>query len=171
MAAEAPSLARAARDAQARPVIGQSARAMPGSSAPPQAPAPGSAEAATDERARFDYLLHCSGCHGADGAPHRIGRIPPLKDMLGRFLQLPEGRTFLVQVPGVHNSGLDDAAVARVMNWMVPRFSAATLPAGGFVPYTAAEVGEARAHRPADVPTYRKTLARRLAEAGHPVDY
>jgi hypothetical protein len=104
-----------------------------------------------------------------DGVPSPLGRIPALKDRIGRFLALPEGRAFLVQVPGVNNTGMNDAAIARIMNWVVLNLAGASLPAE-FIPYTEHEVARFRAQRPVDVPTYRKALARRLTQAGFPID-
>ena len=55
------------------------------------------------------------------------------------LLTLPGGREYLVQVPGVMNSGLSDADTARLMNWLLPQVSAETLPPGT-LPYDAAEI-------------------------------
>lgn len=162
--AEPSNLAVAAQRAHSARTIGQGPPASPRASRPQGVPADPAAQA------RYDYMLHCSGCHAADGVPSPLGRIPALKDRIGHFMALPEGRAFLVQVPGVNNTGLDDAAIARVMNWVVTNFAGASL-AAAFVPYTGPEVAQFRARRPVDVPTYRKDLARRLAQSGHPIDY
>ena len=71
------------------------------------------------------FLLHCAGCHGAEGraggdALQRSG-VPDLHHM-GALLAVPGGREFLIRVPGVMGSGLDDAQVALVANWMLERF-------------------------------------------------
>ncbi len=89
-----------------------------------------------------DYALNCQGCHLDDGSG-TPGSVPPLAGSVGRFLGVPGGREFLVRVPGVATSALDDAALAAVLNWMLERFGPPHLPAK-FAPYTAAEVGALR---------------------------
>lgn len=89
-----------------------------------------------------DYALNCQGCHLDDGSG-TPGSVPPLAGSVGRFLGVPGGREFLVQVPGVATSPLDDAALAAVLNWMLERFGSPHLPAK-FAAYTAAEVGALR---------------------------
>jgi len=48
-----------------------------------------------------------------------------------------------VRVPGVATSGLDDEALANLLNWVLREFSAAELPPT-FKPYTADEVARLR---------------------------
>lgn len=165
--AQERSLARATSEALARPVIGQASVAGATSAGAPASSALGTGP---DQAARSDYLLHCSGCHGDQGAAHALGRIPPLQGVIGRFLHLPQGRAFLVQVPGVHNSGLDDARIARLMNWLVPQFAGPSLLTR-FQPFSAEEVGRLRADRPADPARQRRELAAILAGLGSPIDY
>ena len=109
------------------------------------------------------WVLHCTGCHGMDAAGVPDQGVPNMRGMLGRFMHLPEGRAFLLQVPGVNNAGLSDEQIAQVTNWMVQRFSADTAPAG-WLPYTAAEVTEAKRHRPLDVAGTRAGLVLRLQQ-------
>ncbi len=107
-----------------------------------QVPARADAPAvATTTQARSHYVLHCAGCHGFDGAGSRIGQVPDMRRM-GDFLRLPGGREFIVQVPGVLGSGLNDAQVADVTNWLFETLAAASRPVG-FQPYDAAEVARA----------------------------
>ena len=89
-----------------------------------------------------DYALNCQGCHLDDGSA-TPGSVPRLAGTVGRFLAVPGGREFLVQVPGVAPSALDDAALAGVLNWMLERFGPPHLPEK-YAPYTAAEVGALR---------------------------
>ena len=89
-----------------------------------------------------DYALNCQGCHLDDGSG-TPGSVPRLAGTVGRFLDVPGGREFLVQVPGVATSALDDAALAAVLNWMLARFGPPHLPKK-YAPYTAAEVGALR---------------------------
>ena len=91
---------------------------------------------------RTDYLLHCSGCHLADGtgSPREV---PSLHHELGRIITVAQGRGYLVRVPGSSQAMLNDADLAAVINWVLTEFNAATL-ADDFQPLTAAEVERAR---------------------------
>jgi mono/diheme cytochrome c family protein len=111
------------------------------------------------------YVLHCAGCHGMDAAGVPGHGVPSMRGNLGLFMRLPEGRAFLLQVPGVNNAGLSDAQIALVTNWMVQTFSADTAPPG-WPAYTAAEVATAKASRPADVIQARADLVARLQREG-----
>jgi mono/diheme cytochrome c family protein len=110
-----------------------------------------------------DYVLQCMGCHREDGsgAP---GRVPSLVGQMGRFLRVPGGRAYLVQVPGAAQSTLDDAALAALLDWMLRTFSPAEIPPG-FTSYRADEVARYRAERPADVAKLRAELLERIARA------
>jgi mono/diheme cytochrome c family protein len=111
------------------------------------------------------YVLHCAGCHGMDASGVPGQGVPSMRGSLGRFMQLPEGRAFLLQVPGVNNAGLSDDQIALVTNWMVRQFSADTAPPG-WPAYTAAEVATAKASRPSDVTQARADLVARLQRDG-----
>jgi hypothetical protein len=110
---------------------------------------------------RIDWILNCQGCHLADGtgAP---GKVPNLVGSVGRFVHLPEGRAFLVQVPGVAQSQLDDEALAALLNWMLVTFSRAELPTD-FAPYTVEEVARHRSPPLLDVGSRRAEIVERLA--------
>jgi len=94
---------------------------------------------------RVDYMLHCRGCHGPDGAG-APGAAPSFRGQLGKFLLVPGGREYLIRVPGTAQSELDDARTAALLNWLVREFSRDEIPAG-FVPYDSAEVARNR-HAP-----------------------
>jgi mono/diheme cytochrome c family protein len=113
--------------------------------------------------ARQDYVLNCLGCHQMDGtgAPPAI---PRLKDRVGYFLTVPQGRAYLAQVPGAANSLLDDARLASVLNWIVAEFAGVSSPAQ-WAPYGAAEVADYRASRPDDVDALRHALTTAILEA------
>jgi len=102
------------------------------------------------------YTLHCSGCHGAagHGVPER--GIPDLHDA-GLYAGLPAGRAYLAQVPGLTQSRLDNATAARMLNYVLTRFSADHLPAD-FHPYTTAEIATLRGQTVSDAPTRRQAL-------------
>jgi hypothetical protein len=67
------------------------------------------------------------------------------------------GREFLMRVPGVSLSVLDDAELAELLNWMLYRFSTEDMPAD-FEPYTAEEVASYRRNPLVDVETVRHKL-------------
>ena len=118
----------------------------------------GVAEASDDAQAR--YLLHCRGCHLADGtgvAPD----VPTLVDEIGRLVATPAGREYVVRVPGVSQAALNDAELAVVLNWILETFNADTLPAD-FRSYSADDIADARKKVLADPLTYRRSL--RLAD-------
>ena len=115
------------------------------------------------------YVLHCAGCHQFDGSGSRAHEIPNMRGAVGNFLRLPEGRAFLVQVPGTSNSKLTDAEIATLLNWMVAAFSREQIPPD-FTPYTPAEVTRLR-HRPLDdVAATRAAIAAKLAAMGYRIE-
>ena len=124
--------------------------------------APASAESAAQL-----YTLNCWGCHSphAEGIP---GSVPRLAHSMGYFLYTPEGRTYLIQVPGVANSPLNDQQIADVLNWMLDTFSKSELPAD-FKPYTVDEIRTNRPHPILHVKDTRRELAKTLAAMGHTV--
>ena len=111
---------------------------------------------------QFNYILHCQGCHLADGGA-TPGKIPPLIGT-GRFLAVEGGREFLVRVPGVSLSIVPDAELAELLNWMLFRFSADDMPAD-FEPYTAEEVGRYRQEPLVEVETVRVRLIGRYDDS------
>jgi hypothetical protein len=92
--------------------------------------------------ARLDYALKCKGCHGlwGQGTP---GHVPRLDGFVGLFTHLPEGRDYLMRVPGVARSVLDDARLTAVLNWVLAAYGAGQV-AAGFPPFTVEEVAAAR---------------------------
>jgi mono/diheme cytochrome c family protein len=105
---------------------------------------------------KADYLLHCGGCHRPDasGVPPSV---PPLAGALGRIAATPEGRDYIVRVPGASQTPLSDEALAAVMNWVLLTYNADTLPAG-FKPLSGREVGRSRKNVLADPQQMRETL-------------
>lgn len=92
--------------------------------------------------ARLDYALKCKGCHGlwGQGTP---GHVPRLDGFVGLFTHLPEGRDYLMRVPGVARSVLDDVRLTAVLNWVVETYGRERV-AAGFRRFTVAEVAAAR---------------------------
>lgn len=114
---------------------------------------------------KVNYMLHCSGCHGADGAGSPGVGIPDMRGTLGHFFKAKLGREFLIQVPGTSQTSMSDAEVAVMVNWMLKEFSAAEVPAGT-PPYTEQEVRQLRANRLADVPGRRAAIISELKAQG-----
>ena len=68
--------------------------------------------------ARGNYLLSCGGCHGLDGVSNS-NLVPDLKDQVGFFLNLPEGRDYVVRLPNVAFSITTDEALTGLLNYVV----------------------------------------------------
>ena len=112
--------------------------------------------ASADDDVRTNYLFACRGCHLADGRGVPPD-VPTLRDTLGDIVGRTGGREYLVRVPGVLQSRLDDDDLAAVLNYILTEFNADTLP-DGFKPYSAREVGRARQKILADPQKYRQAL-------------
>jgi mono/diheme cytochrome c family protein len=106
-----------------------------------------------------DYARNCQGCHRADGLG-AYGSVPRLRDFVGVFTHLPEGREYLIRVPGVVWAMLDDARLTRLVNWMLATYDRAGL-SPDFRPYTVEEVAAARRRPIHDV---KATRGRLIAE-------
>ena len=114
---------------------------------------------------RQNYNRHCGGCHGFDGSGNPEHGVPNMKGTVGHFLRLPEGRAFLVQVPGTSQAALDDAGIAELLNWLLKRFSAGEIPKDA-PPYTKDEVTRLRAVKLSDVMRTRREIVQRLRDLG-----
>lgn len=90
----------------------------------------------------MNYKLHCEGCHKDDGSG-QPGFVPTFQGAVSKYLSVPEGRAYLVRVPGTAQSLLNDRDTADVLNWIVRTFDSQHLPAK-FTPYSAREVGRLR---------------------------
>ena len=94
--------------------------------------------------AQSDYVEYCSGCHGMQGnsAP---ADIPVLRDRVGYFLCTKEGREYLIRLPNVAYSAIDDnQELADMMNFVVFGLGGDSAPKGA-KPFRAAEVAKLRA--------------------------
>jgi mono/diheme cytochrome c family protein len=109
--------------------------------------------------AELDWALRCGGCHGirGQGTP---GHVPRLAGFVGHFTHHPEGRDYLMRVPGVVRARLDDARLAAVLNWLLASLSRDQV-AADFAPFTSEEVARARR---APVPEPQATRARLIAD-------
>lgn len=93
------------------------------------------------DSARINYILHCQGCHRADGSG---GEGTPNLQAHGRaFLSSPEGRDYFVSVPGVASSSLSDADLTAVINYTIEAIIIKTDEAKSLL-YTVAELSEYR---------------------------
>ena len=111
-----------------------------------------------------DYTLNCMGCHGteAQGIP---GKVPPLANALSRFMRSPEGRNYVLRVPGAANSALSDGQLAAVLNWLAVTYDSSA-PTTQPAPFTSTEVAAVR-HQPLlSVLATRSAVVHNLAETG-----
>lgn len=120
-------------------------------------------------RPQINFVLHCSGCHQQDGSGSSENGIPDMRNRIGHFLRIPEGRAFLVQVPGTSQSSLGDGETAELLNWMVGALSLNAVPPS-FVPYTRDEVTRLRASPLNDVPAVRTSIVGRLQKMGYRIE-
>ncbi len=116
---------------------------------------------ADENRARFNYVIHCQGCHLPD-ADGYLDKVPRMNNFLGYFLHSREGREFIIRVPGVSMAALPDDEIAELMNWLINTYSAEQRPAE-FVPYTQSEVNILRQSPEADPLTTRLRILRAIA--------
>lgn len=115
---------------------------------------------------RTNYMINCQGCHLADGSG-KPGSVPSMKGELHKFLAVPGGREFLVQVPGSANAPLNDAELAELLNWMLDSLSAGkkdTEKGENFSPYTESEVKKLRAKVLVDVMKTREALVKQFVK-------
>jgi hypothetical protein len=82
------------------------------------ASAASAAERAATDRDHFNYMIHCQGCHRADGSG-TDGATPDLRSYGARFLNDARGREYYVRVPGSRNSPLSDRELAGVLNHII----------------------------------------------------
>jgi mono/diheme cytochrome c family protein len=102
------------------------------------------------------YQMECLGCHLSDGSGG-LDSIPALTNHVARFLDVPGGREYLLQVPGVALSPLSDQELADVLNWMLRTFGPPE-PASRNAPYSVEEIARWRKQPLADVEKRRAQL-------------
>jgi len=111
------------------------------------------AGAARAQGPEFQYLLHCGGCHIEDGSG--MGNVvPDLRLDLGYLASIPEGRAYVIQVPGASQAPVTNVQLAEITNWMLSRFA----PDYDVQPFDEAEVAELRSTPLNDVAGTRKAL-------------
>lgn len=88
------------------------------------------------------YVLHCGGCHGLEGVSNsRL--VPDLKDQIGYFMYLSEGRRYIVRLPNVAFSTTSDDELTGLLNFVVFDLGGASVPKQA-KPYTVTEVSALR---------------------------
>ena len=117
----------------------------------------------------YNYLLRCVGCHTSAGVSPPLGRIPTLKDVVGHFAQIPEGRRYLANVPGIVSAQLSPAETAALLNWVIETYGGASLPED-FRPFTAQDILALRTDAPHDVMRLRESVRGLLSERGYRID-
>jgi mono/diheme cytochrome c family protein len=114
--------------------------------------------------AQTNYILNCQGCHVVDGSGLE-GKVPSMRPTLVPLARLAEGRRYLVQVPGVAQSTLNDADTAALLNWML-RNLADDKRIAGISAFTEKEVTEYRATRLIEVQATRAKLFAKIRASG-----
>ena len=118
-----------------------------------------------------NYVLKCIGCHLQDGSGLPSAGIPDFVGKVGVFAGLPEGRAYLLHVPGVIGSSLTDREIADLLNYVMDVYAGESLP-DPYRPFSADEVATLRATDVGNVVKYRRVVAAKLAKEGIPVaDY
>ncbi len=95
------------------------------------------------EFARSSYVEHCAGCHGVAGSSIPAN-LPELKDRVGWFMCTPAARAYLLRLPNVAHSRINDnETLADLMNFVVFELGGDSAPAGT-KPFTASELAYER---------------------------
>lgn len=86
-----------------------------------------------------------------------------MKNFVGYFLHSKEGREFVIRVPGVATSSLQNGELTEMMNWLLLNFSAQELP-DLFVPFSTEEVAALRLKLEEQPQKTRVRILQRIAE-------
>jgi len=109
----------------------------------------------------YNYKLFCQGCHLPDGSGVPA-EVPSLINQLSRFINLPEGREYIVQVPGVMQALLTDSELADLLNWVLENFDKEL--SSDFLPYTEKEISDIRSKGYVDVVEKRRLIMKIISE-------
>jgi hypothetical protein len=124
----------------------------------------------SETSADYLYRLHCSGCHGLDGMGSKIGRIPRFPGVVDQLPKVPEGRFYLVLVPGLVNAALSDDDTARVLNYVLRKWGHPD-SSDDVKDFTADEVKKIRQTHIDDIIEFRSEIRNKLAAIGIDIDY
>ena len=113
------------------------------------------------ETGQNSYMLECQGCHKPDGSG-MVKSVPALKNQMAKFLLVPGGREFLVQVPGSAQAPLSDQELTDTLNWMLSEFGPTDI-ASQHPQYTIENVSKWRKTPLIDVQAARKKLIQAIA--------
>ncbi len=80
-------------------------------------------------------------------------------------MRTPQGRTYIVRVPGVSASALADARIASVLNWLAEKFDASDF-GPNIARFTTREVAARRRPQLADAAAVRKRVIAELTSSG-----
>lgn len=118
-----------------------------------------------------NYQLQCAGCHLGDGSGSPANDTPKMKGFVGNFLKVPGGREFLVRVPGMAQSALNNAQLADLLNWLMREDGMAgkSMPAQ-YQPYTTEEVTTLRHETMLNLPGTRAELIKAMRAQGIVID-
>lgn len=114
-----------------------------------------------------NYQLQCAGCHLGNGMGSPANDTPRMAGFVGNFLKVPGGREFLVRVPGMSQSALNNAQLADLLNWLMrPGGMAGKSVPEHYQPYTAEEVTALRAETMLNLPGTRAELIKAMQAQG-----
>ena len=145
------------------------ARAIPN---PTQRHAPGNEEAQkpiaeAGYSVGVNYQLQCAGCHLGNGMGSAANDTPRMVGFVGNFLKVPGGREFLVRVPGMSQSALNNAQLADLLNWLMRKDGlAGKSTPDDYQPYSAEEVAALRAKIMLNLPGTRAGLIKQMRAQG-----
>jgi hypothetical protein len=111
-----------------------------------------------------NFQLNCMGCHLADGSGEP-GRVPSIRRSLVLFSATPQGREYVIRVPGVAQSPLSDEETAALLNWLARNLSDVGLPSS-YADYSAAEIQKSRSRPLTRVSVMRARLMKAAAAKG-----
>ena len=117
---------------------------------------------ASERTPYVNYILKCSGCHGADGSGSKIGGIPEIPNNIGVLSSNFDGRLYLMHVPGISASGLNDHELATLMNWLTDKWG----DGSQVKPYTATEIATLKQKPLDDIVKFRRTLVDEYQKEG-----
>jgi hypothetical protein len=100
------------------------------------------------------------GCHGRDGSG-QPGRVPSFRRTLVPLSYLPQGREYVIRVPGVAQAPLRDEDMAALLNWMVRHLSDVDVKPT-FEEYSASEIHRLRSRPLTDVSGTRMRVLRHI---------